>query len=148
MTQLSCLVYFRTAKLLDIIVNVSLLVNFVHILKGVLHQINSSFTIEVPCVKETQKMLHQQSLSTTSIMHCQLLRQKFVKYISVMKTYCHLSRGRSLQERRQAFSLLCQYETGVHKLSLLGLVLQDSRPSKENGVSREIIFQKQFILAF
>ena len=33
---------------------------------------------------------------------------------------------------RQAFSLLCQYETGVHKFSLLGLAIQDSRPSKEN----------------
>ena len=36
-------------------------------------------------------------------------------------------------------SLLCQYETGAHKLSLLGLAIQDSRPSKENEGSPRLI---------
>ena len=39
---------------------------------------------------------------------------------------CLLSRGRSPRERRQAFSLLCQQETGVHKLSLLALAVSQT----------------------
>ena len=40
------------------------------------------------------------------------------------KTVSVSSRGGEAPERgRQAFSLLCQYETGVHKLSLLGLAI-------------------------
>ena len=31
--------------------------------------------------------------------------------------------GEAPERGRQAFSLLCQYETGVHKLSLLGLAI-------------------------
>ena len=43
---------------------------------------------------------------------------------SVEKNVSVSSRGGEAPERgRQAFSLLCQYETGVHKLSLLGLAI-------------------------
>ena len=45
----------------------------------------------------------------------------------IFRTFGFFDHGNSLDVLR-----LCQYETGVHKLSLLGLAIWDSRTSKEN----------------
>ena len=91
------------------------------------------------CIKMHDVVYHIYLPSTHSTLQG---RRKLLKFgwagILNIRLTIHVATPVQSKKGRQAFSLLCQYETGVHKLSLLRFAIQDSRPSKENEYSKTL----------